>query len=317
MTKKDFYETLGVSRDASAGEIKKAYRKLAKKYHPDINPNNKRAESHFKNVNEAYGVLSNQDKRRNYDMGGQNPFDMGGHGHPGAQGHPGGHGGPGGAPRGGFDYAEYAAGSMDDIFGDVFGRMSGGHGGGHQPVKGRDTEYDFDLTFHQALQGTEVELTLRKGRGTERVKVTIPAGSSDGTRIRVIGKGSPGKCGGPAGDLYIRTHLKEHPYFKRVVNDVYLSVPVTIKEAALGATIEVPTIDGQTTKIKIAPGTQSRTKLRLKGKGVPKVFGTGDGRGHQYIEIEVMVPTLINDETKRLLEELDKINPYEPRHKLW
>jgi DnaJ-class molecular chaperone len=195
--------------------------------------------------------------------------------------------------------------------------MGGSPAGGHPPVKGRDTEYNFDITFDQSLRGTEVELTLRKGHGTERVKVTIPAGTSDDSRIRVIGKGGPGKNGGPAGDLYIKTHLKEHAYFKRVVNDIYLTVPVTIKEATLGATIEVPTIDGTHTKIKIAPGTQSRTKLRLKGKGVPKVRGTGEGRGHQYIEIEVMVPTLLNDETKRLLEELDKINPYEPRHKLW
>jgi len=307
MSKKDFYEILGVKRDATASEIKTAYRKLAKKYHPDINPNNKRAEAHFKEVNEAYDVLSDQNKRRNYDMRGRSPFEGGGPGAPGG-------GPPGGGARGGFDYSEFASGGIDDIFGDLFGRMSGGP---QPPARGKDTEHVVDINFHQALHGTEVELTLRKGGGTEHIKVKIPPGSGDGARVRVIGRGGPGKSGGPSGDLYIRVHMKEHPYFKRVVNDIYLEVPVTIKEAILGATIEVPTIDNIRTKIKISPGTQSGTKLRIKGKGAPKVHGTGQGRGNQYIEIRVMVPVKVNDETKRLLEELDKINPYEPRHKLW
>ncbi|VAW36725.1 Chaperone protein DnaJ [hydrothermal vent metagenome] len=311
MAKKDFYEILGVKKDASAGEIKKAYRKLAKKYHPDINPNNKRAEAHFKEVNEAYDVLSDKDKRRDYDTGGNNPF---GGGAPGGGG-PGAH--PPGAGRGGVDYSEFASGSMEDVFGDLFGRKGGRDRGPQPPARGRDIEHVVRIDFQHALNGTEVELTLRKDNGTERIKVKIPPGSGDGARIRVIGRGGPGRRGGPAGDLYIKSHLKEHPYFKRTVNDIYLDVPVTIKEATLGATIEVPTIDGVNTKIKIAPGTQSGTKLRIKGKGVPKAPGTGHGRGNQYIEIRVVVPSKVNKETKRLLEELDKINPYEPRHKLW
>ncbi len=320
MAKKDFYEILGVKKDASAGDIKKAYRKLAKKYHPDINPNNKRAEAHFKDVNEAYAVLSDKEKRRNYDMGGNNPFGGApgpGHGGPGWPPGGGGPGAPGAPGRGGFDYSEYASGSMEDIFGDVFGGMGGRERGPQPPARGKDTEHVIDIDFHHALKGTEVELTLRRGTGTERIKVKIPPGSGDGARVRVIGRGGPGQRGGPAGDLYIKTHLKEHPYFKRTVNDIYLDVPVSIKEATLGATIEVPTIDGTNTKIKIAPGTQSGTKLRIKGKGVPKTPGTGHGRGNQYIEIRVVVPSRVDDETKRLLEELDKINPYEPRHKLW
>ncbi len=336
MAKKDFYEILGVERGASASEIKKAYRKLAKKYHPDINPNNKRAEAHFKDVNEAYDVLSDQNKRRNYDMGGNNPFAGGGPGHGGHGGHggpgwppggggpqgaggPQGGGGPQGAggPQGGFDYSEYASGSMDDVFGDIFGRMGGRGPGPQPPSRGKDNEHVVNIDFHHALNGTEVELTLKSGKGTERIKVKIPAGTGDGDRVRVIGRGGPGRNGGPAGDLYIKARLNEHKYFKRSVNDIYLEVPITIKEAILGATIEVPTIDGTNTKIKIAPGTQSGTKLRIKGKGAPKVHGTGHGRGNQYLEIKVIVPSKVDDETKRLLEELDRINPYEPRCNLW
>lgn len=292
---KDYYGTLGVSRDAAEEEIKKAYRNLAKKYHPDLHPNNKQAEARFKEINEAYAVLSNPDKRRDYDMGGRVIFE----GAPGWEG----------ARPGGFDFSDFESGlgGMEDIFSEFFGGRRG-----HIPRRGGDIEYSLPIDFIHAVKGAEVELTVRREGVTEKVKVRVPAGISDGQRVRVAGKGNPGIFGGPAGDLYITVGVKSHPYFRRKNNDIYIEVPVTVQEATFGAAIEVPTVEGRE-KIKIPPGVQGGQKLRLKGKGVTSPEGTGD----QYVVINITLPKRTDKKTEELLKELEKINPYQPRENLW
>ncbi|MBI5560146.1 MAG: DnaJ domain-containing protein [Deltaproteobacteria bacterium] len=292
---KDYYGILGVGKDATEEEIKKTYRNLAKKYHPDLHPNDKQAESRFKEINEAYGVLSNPQKRREYDMGGRVIFE----GMPGREG----------APPGGFDFSDFESGlgGMEDIFSEFFGGRRG-----HIPRKGGDIEYSLSIDFLHAVKGTDVELTVRRDGATEKVKARVPPGISDGQRVRVAGRGNPGVSGGPAGDLYITVGVKPHPYFRREKNDIYVEVPVTVQEAAFGADVEVPTIEGKT-KIKIPAGVQGGQKLRLRGKGVPSPQGAGD----EYVIIRITVPKKVDKRTKELLEELEKINPYHPREDLW
>ncbi|MBI5599431.1 MAG: DnaJ domain-containing protein [Deltaproteobacteria bacterium] len=292
---KDYYATLGVPRDASDEVIKKAYRNLAKKYHPDLHPDDKAAESRFKDMNEAYAVLSNPQKRREYDTGQRVIFE-----------------GPPGGPSpeaGGFNFSdfEFNIGGMEDLFGEFFGK-----GRRRIPKKGGDVEYQLGVDFLHAVKGTEVELTMRRD-GTEKIKVRIPPGLKDGARVRVAGKGSRGEEGGPPGDLYIIARVKPHPYFKRVDNDIYLDCPVTVQEAVFGATVEVPTMGGFT-KIKIPPGVTSGQKLRIKGRGVSSPV---EGAGDQYVVIKIAMPEKVDGKTRELLEELQKINPYEPRKDLW
>ncbi len=295
--RKDYYEILGVPRDATEEDLKKAYRNLAKKYHPDLHPNDKEAEARFKDINEAYAVLSDPKKRREYDMGGQVTFE----GVPGWQG----------GPFGGFDFTGFETnlGGIEDIFSEFFGKRAR-----RIPQRGNDIEYPLDIDFLQAIRGTEVEVKIRRGQDTEKIKVKIPPGVKDGTRVRVAGKGGEGRYGGPPGDLYIKTRVRPHPYFRRVGNDIYVDVPVTVAEAMLGATIEVPVIDGFA-KIKLPPGTQSGSKLRIRGKGVPSPSGTS--RGDEYVVVKIVLPPRIDEKTRRLVEELDRINPYDPRRNLW
>lgn len=293
--KKDYYEILGVSRDASEEEIKKAYRSLARKYHPDLHPGKKEMEAKFKDINEAYSVLSDPKKRSDYDLSGRVTFEPGMGGFPGA---------------GGVTYEDFGfspTGGFESIFNEVFG-------GGRRRAgaKGTDTEYRVELDFMQAVKGTELKITISRN-GSETIKVKIPPGVKDGSRVRVSGKGEAGLMGGPPGDLYIVINVRPHPYFRRVDNNIYVTVPITIMEALLGAEIEVPTIDGFT-KIKVPPGTQGGQKLRISGKGVSSARGE---RGDEYVEVNIAVPKKLDPRSKELIEEFSKINTYEPRKGLW
>ncbi|HHL39441.1 MAG TPA: J domain-containing protein [Deltaproteobacteria bacterium] len=293
---KDYYKILGVSKDASDETIKKAYRRLARKYHPDLHPGDKEMERKFKEINEAYGVLGNPDRRKEYDLSGKVSFE-----------------GMGPAYSG-FDFKDFGFnfGGFEDIFSEVFGARARRKG----PVRGKDVEHALHIDFVDACLGTEVEVVTPKSgflRGGEKVKVKIPPGVRSGTRVRVAGRGEPGVMGGQPGDLYLRIFVNPHPYFRRVDNDIYLDVPITIGEAITGREIRVPTLDGMAT-VKIPPGTQGGQKLRLKGKGVPT---PGGRRGDQYLIIKVAIPKNIDAKSRRLIEEFESINSYDPRRGLW
>ena len=254
--RKDYYSILGVSRNATKEDIKKAYRKLARKYHPDLNPGNKDAEQKFKEIQEANEVLSNEEKRKNYDTFGTADFQTG----PGrtrwrwSEGAP---GGPGGVE---FDIGDL--GGFENLFGDIFGSRWAERG----PSKGRDLEYHVTIDFETAIKGGTRDLTISKqtrdGKvARETLSVRIPAGVDDGSRIRVKGKGEQGT--GTSGDLFLRIKVKPHPIFGRKEDDIYVDLPITFYEAALGAHITVPTIDGWAT-LTVPPNVQTGTKLRLK-----------------------------------------------------
>lgn len=202
---------------------------------------------------------------------------------------------------------------MEDIFGQFFGGGGGGFGGrSRAPQRGRDMEYNLEVDFLHAVKGAQLDLTVKRGKGKEKVRVHIPKGVTDGATLRIAGKGGSGRHGAPSGDLLIVVSIKEHAYFSRKGHDIYLDVPVTISEALLGAKLKVPTIDGHST-IKIPSGTQGGQRLKIKGKGV----AYGKRHGHQYVVISIMIPDKIGAETKRLAEELEKTNPYEPRRDIW
>jgi len=400
-TKKDYYETLGVKKSASAEDIRKAFRKLARKYHPDVNPGDKTAEEKFKSLSEANDVLSDPKKRKIYDQLGfysdnidpaaaeayarGGPTGAGGFGgFPGAQ--PGGGGAQGvNFDFGGFDFSDMFEGGRGQRtsgtggFRDIFSGIFGGRGGGVQegPEPGSDLEYQVNVPFWTAIRGGVMRLNITrrdvcsncsgngyieapgvcpqcKGKGTieqkggrmkfnvtcprcqgtgknistcpvchgegtvertEPLEVRIKSGTRDGQRIRIPGKGNAGVRGGPPGDLYVIIRTEDHPVFRRVGDDIYVTVPVTATEAALGAKIEVPTIAGRTL-LKIPPGTQSGQKLRLREKGVPSATKEGV-RGDEIVEVKVTVPMPRDEKTKELLRELAKLNPEDPRAELW
>lgn len=344
--KRDYYEVLGVAKTASDQELKQAYRKLARQYHPDVNPGNKEAEEKFKETTEAYEVLSDADKRARYDQLGHAGMD------------PNQAGGFGGGDFGGF--------------GDIFDMFFGGGGGGQRrngPTRGNDLRYDLTLTFEEAAFGTEKEIQVPRnetctechgsgaapgthpttcsqcqgtgqvkatqrtpfgaiqtsrtcptcngegkiittpckscnGKGMTRnvktVKVTVPAGSEEGLNLRYSGTGEAGLRGGPAGDLYVVLRVKPHKFFEREGNDVHCEMPITFVQAALGAEIDVPTLDGQV-KMKIPEGTQTSTVFRLRGHGIP--YRRGNGRGDQHVRVFVATPTKLTDKQKELLRE--------------
>ncbi len=313
MANKDYYEILGVQRDAADEELKKAYRTLARKYHPDLHPGDKGMEARFKDINEAYGVLSDPKKRADYDLTGRMPFG------PGMRGQYPGGGGGGGSEDFGFG----RMGGFEDIFSEVFGV---GRGGGPRGARrGADIEYRLKVDFMHAVKGTEIKIKVKRrgatargatpARGaTETITVKIPSGIHEGSRVRIAGKGDLGQGGGPQGDLFITMDVQPHPYFKRVGNDIYLDVPVTIEEAVNGAEVEVVTIDDYT-RIRVPSSTQGGQKLRIKGKGVygPK----GVARGNQYVIIKVAIPKKVVQKSRVLIEEFSKLNHYEPRKGLW
>ena len=398
--KKDYYEILGVKKSASAEEIRKAFRKLARKYHPDVNPGDKSAEEKFKALSEANDVLSDPKKRKIYDQVGfysdnidpatAEAYARGG----GAGGFAGdaqdrGAGGQG-VPFdfGGFDFSDLVdsagrgrrsggGGGFKDIFSGIFGGGRGPATAESGPESGTDLEYQVNVPFWTAIRGGVMKLNISRqdvcptchGQGyieapgkcsecngtgqitqtggrmkfnvacpscqgtgknistcptchgdgtvsrTEPMEVRIKAGTRDGQRIRLAGKGNAGAHGGPAGDLYVIIRIGEHPVFRRDGDDIYLTVPASVTEAVLGAKIEVPTIDGRAL-LKIPPGTQSGQKLRLREKGVPSATKEGV-RGDEIVEITVTVPMPRDERTKELLKELAKLNPEDPREELW
>ncbi|MGM1018631.1 MAG: DnaJ C-terminal domain-containing protein [Actinomycetota bacterium] len=313
---KDFYKTLGVSKDVSDADLKKTYRKLARKYHPDSNPGDAKAESTFKEISEAYSVLSDADQRKEYDeiraMGSGARFTAGG----------------GGA--GGFEdvFSRFGQGrgqssaDFEDIFSMFtqnqggsfgngrFGQTSGGYRGFGGPQRGADVTARTTIDFITAVQGETITL---QGDDGKPFKVKIPAGVSDGQKIRLRGRGRPSPDGGETGDVVVQIAVRPHPVFTRDGLNLRLTVPVTFTEATLGATIEVPTLGGDVVKLRVAPGTPSGRVLRVKGRGVATQKGTGD----LLAELQVAVPSHLDDAAREALERFHALEPKEnPRAEL-
>jgi molecular chaperone DnaJ len=339
---KNYYEILGVKKNASADEIRKAFRKLARKYHPDVNPGSKSAEEKFKELSEANDVLSDPEKRKVYDQLGYysdnidpaaaEAYARGGQG--GSDFGAGGFGGyPGGFPRGGqgqqevhFDINDFdfggaqgqGAGGFRDIFSGIFG---GGFGRreAQGPMPGTDVEYEVHVPFWEAIRGGTVRINLQRpgagGMQSEPVEFRIKPGTRDGQRIRLAGRGNPGQAGGPPGDLYIIVRVDPHPVFRREGDDIYINAPVMAWEAALGAKIEVPTIDGRA-MLRIPQGTQSGQKLRMREKGVKSATKEGTV-GDQIVEVKIVTPRVVSVEAKDLWQKLEKLNPEDPREELF
>jgi len=396
---KDYYALLGIKKTATADDVRKAFRKLARKHHPDVNPGDKKAEERFKEISEANDVLSDEKKRKVYDALGyySDQIDPAAAEAAARGGYGGGFGGSqaGGSTRqpgggrgvpidfGGFDFSDYAAGHGGETAGGASGSSWGGFrdifssvfSQGHKqqgPQAGTDLEYQVTVDFWTAIRGgvariqvvrqevcptckgkpsagggpcpecqatgqvtqmggrmkfkiacprcggsgkLETECTTCDGEGTvsrtETVEVRIKAGTRDGQRIRLAGKGNAGIHGGPAGDLYLIIKIDSHAVFARSGDDIQVVIPVTVPEAALGAKIEVPTIDGRA-QLKIPPGTQSGQKLRMRGKGVPSAAHEGV-RGDQIVTVEMVVPQLRDERSKEILREFAKLNPEDPR----
>jgi molecular chaperone DnaJ len=312
---KDFYKVLGVPKDISQAELKKAYRKLARKYHPDSNPGDAAAEAKFKEISEAHAVLADTEQRKEYDqmraMGAGAPRFAAG----------------GGGQTGGFEdvfggmfgqgnqRTTRSAGGFDDIFGNLFGggnfgQPSGGFRGQGGPSKGRDLTATTALDFVSAIKGETVKL---QAAGSKPISVKIPAGVSDGQKIRLKGKGEQSIDGGPAGDLTLTISVRKHPVFERDGLNLRVDVPVTFAEATLGATIEVPTLGGDPVKLRVTPGTPSGRVLRVKGRGVTTSKATGD----LLAMVQVAVPSHLTAEAKDHLEAFAKAMPEEnPRAEL-
>ncbi|MBI2684771.1 MAG: DnaJ domain-containing protein [Acidobacteria bacterium] len=393
--RKDYYETLGIARDASADDVRKAYRRLARKYHPDLNPGDKAAEEKFKSVSEANDILGDDKKRKMYDqVGYYSEGGFPGGGNPYAQGGP-------GMGFGGFDFSDFlnqqqagsgggrrrqanhegfsggGAGGFRDIFSQFFGQQGRGAPQQSGPEKGSDLEYTLTIDFWQSIKGTQARINISRqdtcttcnGTGTgssgpitcpecngsgnvtqtagamrftlgcprcggtgklqsacptckgegrlprmDFVETRIPPGVSTGTRMRIAGKGNAGTGGAPAGDLYINIRVDEHPFFEREGDNIEIIVPITVPEAALGAKIEVPTIDGRAL-LKIPMGTQNGQKFRLREKGVYNA--RKETRGDQIVQIAVQPPKANDERTRQLLRELAELHQEDPRAEMW
>ncbi|MCB1280255.1 MAG: DnaJ domain-containing protein, partial [Salinibacterium sp.] len=311
---KDFYKVLGVPKDVSQAELKKTYRKLARKYHPDSNPGDAKAETKFKEISEAHAVLSDPESRKEYDqmraMGSGMPrFTAGGQNGGFEDVFGGMFGGGGGGRR-----TASPPGGFEDIFGSMFGggfgQSTGGFRGAGGPSKGRDITATTTLDFVTAIKGETARL---QSAGGKPISVRIPAGVADGQKIRLKGKGEPSPDGGPPGDLTLTVTVRKHPVFERDGLNLRVDVPVTFTEATLGATIEVPTLDGDPVKLRIAPGTPSGRVLRVKGRGVTTTKGVGD----LLAEVVVAVPSHLTADAKEYLEKFAKAMPAEnPRAEL-
>lgn len=368
MPGQDYYESLGLSHEATTDEVRKAYKKLARKYHPDLNPGDHSAEERFKQIQEAHNVLSDPKKKANYDRFGVATDQM--------------PGGPGGM---GFDFSGFdmnetgaGAGGFRDIFSDIFSRFGGGFGGSHapQPQRGNDLEYTVEISFWDSIQGTVRKLNLShfaackkcRGKGSigspttcrqcggngtvtrqtgplrfnvtcnacggqghqrrvckqcsgegrlprsEKLEVRIPAGVGNGSRVRVPGKGNAGLHGGPPGDLYIISRVLPHEFFTREGDNIHTVVPITPSEAALGAEIDVPTIDGRS-RLKVRPGTQSGQRFRMRDKGA-KSLRTGE-RGNHYVEVRIVLPKVLDERQKEILKDFDKLTREDPRAEVY
>ncbi|MFE9768213.1 DnaJ C-terminal domain-containing protein [Streptomyces sp. NPDC005808] len=312
---RDYYEVLGVPRDASSEDIQQAFRKLARKHHPDINKD-PRAEERFKEINDAYSVLSDPKTRRRYDRFGENfrqipeDYDERVAAGAGARGGRSGWGGAGGGSgvrfhTGGGDDFDGSGIDFDDLFGGIFGRG----GGGRVPVPGADQEAEIQLGVEEAYRGGKRSITLSGPAGERTYDVTIPRGVVDGQRIRLAGEGGRSSGDAPAGDLYLRVRIKPDARFRLEGRDVHVAVPVTPWEAALGATVPVPT-PGGTAKVTVPAGSSSGRRLRLRGEGMPNPRGTD---GDLYAEIRIMVPPEPTPRERELFEELAAVSTFDPR----
>ena len=311
MAKKDYYSVLGVRHDASDKEIKQIYRRLARQYHPDVNPGDISAEQKFKEISEAYTVLSNPDSRKKYDRFGHQAFASGFDA----------------AFTRGTGFEEGQHGNFRDFFSgrgpfdglnSLFEELWGGGRHHAQPgaVPGQDLEHTVELSFEEAVRGTtaQVQVTRRYGGG-ERLQVKIPPGVDTGSKVRLVGKGEAGRHGGPSGDLYIVLRVRPHAYFTRQGHDILCEVPVTLSEALLGARIDVPTIDGRIT-MTLPAGTQNGQRFRLRDRGVPAL--QGGMRGDHYITVQVVLPDKLDAQSRALLEAFAARNPLQPRaHLRW
>jgi molecular chaperone DnaJ len=366
MSKRDYYEILGLPKGASAEEIKKAYRKLAMQFHPDRNPGNKEAEGKFKEATEAYEVLKDDEKRSAYNQFGHQAFGQGGGG---GRGNQGGHGSEG------FDFSD-----IFSNFSDIFGEMGGGSRGKKRSAaqRGSDVRYNLKISLEEAFRGTTEKITFTipsacepchgsgaqdgaqssecptcKGAGKIRAQqgffivertcstcagtgsviknpckicrgegrvnkektlaVKIPAGVEEGSRIRLSGEGEGGTRGGPAGDLYVFISIHKHQFFTRNGDDIHFEIPLKFTTAALGGSIEIPTIDGAKTKLQITEGTQNGDQLRLKAKGM-SVLNSGGRRGDMYVRVNIETPVKLSSEERELLTKLDKLMQDKANH---
>ena len=291
---KDFYKVLGVSKDVSEAELKKTYRKLSRKYHPDTNPGDAKAEAKFKEISEAYSVLSDSKERAEYDQ--MRAMGPGPRSNPGAGGQNYSGGFPGGANMGGG-------------FEDVFANLFGGGGFNRGPQRGADLSMSSTLDFIDGVKGTQLKVRIGSGETT----IKIPAGVQDGQKIKIAGKGQASPNGGPAGDLIISVTVKSHPVFTRDGMNLRVTVPVTFAEAVLGATIQVPTLGGEPVKLKVAPGTPNGRVLRVKGRGVV----TAKGEGDLLATVDIAVPSHVSDKAKKALEAFEELLPDDdPRSEL-
>jgi DnaJ-class molecular chaperone len=302
----DFYQRLGVSRTASDEEIKKAYRKLARKYHPDVNPGNKGAEEKFKHVGEAFDVLSDPKKRKMYGEFGEDAAKLGwdekrAEAFRQYRNPTNGRGGRGGGQSFHFDFGQGGAPPEGFDFESIFSEMLGGQSRGRRrgPMPGADVSASLTVSLEEAVRGGERHLSLSNGK---RLTVKIPPGVQTGSKIRLQGQGEPGERGGPTGDLFLEIDVTPHPLVRREGDDLYMDLPVTVREAVEGADVRVPTFHGSGV-IRLQPGSQSGLKVRLKGKGVPAL--TGGAPGDLYLVVQVRVPDHLDDKVKKAAEAMD------------
>ena len=305
MAKKDYYDVLGISRSADEKEIKRAYRKLAKKYHPDTNPGDKQAEQKFKEITEAYNVLSDAEKKKLYDQYGFAAFeeDFGSRtGGFGGEEFRSGQGGPGGGAYREYHFTGGDMGDMGGIFDDIFGDMF--HRGFRQ--KGADAHADISINFDEAVFGCDKVLQLRDENGkVSSLQVHIPAGIDEGQCVRLKGQGGAGVGGADAGNLLLKVHINPKPGYERKGNDVYVTVNIPYTTAVLGGEAVVPTLTGKVS-CKIAAGTQSGSKIRLKGKGITSMKNPAH-RGDEYIVVQIEVPKHLTPEERQKLMEYDRV----------
>jgi DnaJ-class molecular chaperone len=316
----DYYKVLGVERSATAEEIQKAYRALARKYHPDLNPGDKKAAERFKQVQQAYDVLNDAEKRKKYDQFGAGFEQFAGAGWP-PQGAGTGRGGAGQQFQD-VDFSQFfggagGGGQMPGGFEDILRQFAGGGAatGGRRrrprgPLRGQDVEAEIEIPFNVAIQGGSWEVTFRRdGQHTETISIKIPAGISDGKQMRLRGKGEPSPSDGPDGDLLLTVRVAPHPFFTRRGNDLEVKVPVSFAEAALGAKVDIPSPHGTIT-LSIPPGTSSGKRLRVRGMGVKPSSGE---KGDLYAEVQIVLPGKFSEADAKLIRQLDESNPSQPR----